>query len=309
MQIPSWIRRRFRSFARNSLASATAPLMAELDVLQEKVANLQNAVETANDNLHGTYKKLLQHQIECFWRFIDERDFYSIVEQYVICPLCAYEGANTDFRTLDSDCIFSGGKLLRHQCPKCDLVFGPQKMLNLSKKALAADYGWHYQVFSEGDSTDQEVRAFHALQPSRDGVYLNWGAGSWSKTIPFLRSEGWNVFGYEPHQPPGGGGQYLINSESQLARMTFDGIFSNNVLEHLRDPVTELSAMRNLLKIDGKMSHATPCFEYLYEFTRFHLFFFLGRSRLLLAEMADLNIEEYIVDGEFMDLVLSRKIV
>ena len=32
--------------------------------------------------------------------------------------------------------------------------------------------------------------------------------------------------------------------------------------------------MSSLLPTGGMMSHATPCFEYRFEFTRFHLFFF-----------------------------------
>ena len=52
------------------------------------------------------------------------------------------------------------------------------------------------------------------------------------------------------------------------------------------------------------MAHATPCFEYLYEFTRFHLFFFLGRSRELLAKSAGLDLSEFSCDGEFMCAVM-----
>jgi hypothetical protein len=55
------------------------------------------------------------------------------------------------------------------------------------------------------------------------------------------------------------------------------------------------------------MSHATPCFEYRFEFTRFHLFFFLGRSRSLLARQAGLQIQDYQVEGDFMNLVLSKQ--
>jgi len=79
------------------------------------------------------------------------------------------------------------------------------------------------------------------------------------------------------------------------------------VLEHLRHPVAALQTMANLLPANGLMSHATPCFEYRFEFTRFHLFFFLGRSRSLLARRAGLQIENYQVEGDFMNLVLSKQ--
>jgi len=89
--------------------------------------------------------------------------------------------------------------------------------------------------------------------------------------------------------------------------MRFDGIFSNNALEHLRYPAHELSMMRALLNKGCKMSHATPCFEYLYEFSRFHLFFFLGRSRAILAEKAGLHIDDFVSDGEFKNIILSMR--
>lgn len=58
--------------------------------------------------------------------------------------------------------------------------------------------------------------------------------------------------------------------------------------------------MKEILTADARMSHATPCFEYLYEYTRFHLFFYLGRSRTLLAEKAGLVVSDFVVDNEFM---------
>jgi len=54
------------------------------------------------------------------------------------------------------------------------------------------------------------------------------------------------------------------------------------------------------------MAHATPCFEYLFEYTRFHLFFFPGRSREVLAQRAGLKIESFEVYGMFLNAVYSR---
>lgn len=251
------------------------------------------------------FKELLRHQISTKWSIIDafERRFPHV--ETLSCPLCGFRSEAGDFSTYETYCIFGGGELLRHQCPECDLIFGAPKMLSVSEAELSQDYEWHYKVFSEGDSTQQEIRAFHALTPTKEGVYLNWGAGAWSRSIETLRQEGWNVYGYEPHGSASSGGQHILSTPAQLQEMRFDGIFSNNVLEHLRHPVRELASMRDMLKPGGKMSHATPCFDYLYEFTRFHLFFFVGRSRTVLAKQAKLHIKEYLADGEFMNLILS----
>jgi len=290
--------------------------------------DLSLILKEVKDSTGLNHRQLLRHQISTKWDIIDALEHGRVLDAELSCPLCNWRDAAGKFGTLVTSCIFGGGELIRYQCPECDVIFGPKKMLRLSDAELSRDYEWHYQVFSEGDSTIQEVRAFHALMPDKNGVYLNWGTGAWSKTVDVLRQDGWNVYGYEPHSSAStsspylmsdneygyklhgsasANSPYLISDKEQLLAMRFDGIFSNNVLEHLRYPVRELSMMRDLLKEDGRMSHATPCFEYLYEFTRFHLFFFLGRSRFMLAELAGLHIDDFVSEGEFMNIILSMR--
>ena len=75
--------------------------------------------------------------------------------------------------------------------------------------------------------------------------------------------------------------------------MKFDGVFSNNVLEHLPDPVSELKFMKSLLRDEKTdlMAHATPCFEYAYEYTRFHLVFYTGGSIASVARQIGSSVE------------------
>lgn len=209
------------------------------------------------------------------------------------------------FKTYQTNCIFGGGLLTRHQCPTCDVIFGADKMFDLSPGELSQDYEWHYKVYEEVDSTGVEMRAFHSLNPRRDGVYVNYGAGSWSRTVPLLREQGWNVFAYEPHGSGPSENGWLIKSEAEMAGREFDGIFSNNVLEHLREPVADLKRMKSWMRPGAVMAHATPCYEYLFEYTRFHLFFFLGRSREVLAQRTGSFIQSFEVDGFFMNCVFS----
>jgi ubiquinone/menaquinone biosynthesis C-methylase UbiE len=56
---------------------------------------------------------------------------------------------------------------------------------------------------------------------------------------------------------------------------SFDGIFSNNVIEHFRDPVAQFEEFRRVLKPGGVMAHSSPCYEYAYSCTRFHTLFLL----------------------------------
>lgn len=264
-----------------------------------------NVLEVKTDVLQ---KDILRHQVAGKWSVIDYIS-RSITdkEQLSACPLCGFRSSVNALEQFNSHCIFGGGLLLRYQCANCDVIYGPKKMLDLTPAELSSDYEWHYRVYDEGDSTAQEIRAFHLLKPSKSGVYLNYGAGAWSKSVEILRNEGWNVMAYEPHGSAQTIADYVISNRGELQKIGFDGIFSNNVLEHLRYPVEELSFMRGLIKQGGRMSHATPCFEYLFEYTRFHLFFYLGRSRSLLAERANLAVVDFVVDGEFMCALYEAK--
>jgi len=260
-------------------------------------AQIQDIVSNSSSEL---FTNLLRHQIASKWSIIDhlnKRIHDSTTD--LKCPICGFSG-HTEFMPYQSYCIFGGGSLIRYQCPQCDVIFGDNKMLSLSDAELMQEYEWHYKAYKEGDSTDSEIRAFHCLNPSKDGVYLNYGAGSWSKSVSILRGQGWNVIAYEPHSSAATGVNNILTSRDDLREMRFDGIYSNNVLEHLQRPIDELQFLSGLLKDGGTMSHVTPCFSYLYEYTRFHLFFYLGRSRLVLAKRSDVEIVKFISDGEFM---------
>ena len=232
----------------------------------------------------------------------------AVHQKSLLCPLCEHEAPKQKFKQLTSHCIFGGGTLVRYACPCCALVFGPDKMLRLTEDELSQDYEWHYKVYNEVDSTPVELQAFYSLNLIKEGVYLNYGAGSWSSSVPKLRAEGWNVFAFEPHVAAPAQADFVISNQEQLQQMRFDGIFSNNVLEHLRWPVRELSAMAALLKEDGRMAHVTPCYDYLFEYTRFHLFFYVGQSRNLLIEKAGLQELSYFEDGIFKCSVMKLKV-
>ncbi|TWB91026.1 MULTISPECIES: methyltransferase domain-containing protein [unclassified Synechococcus] len=251
---------------------------------------------------------LLRSQIAAKWSIVDFVFRKNLEETSTRgCPLCGFKASDNQFSKLRSHCIFGGGDLLRHICPACEVIYGPDKMFALTEAGLAEDYEWHYQVYQEGDSTERELRAFFALNPDKRGVYLNYGAGGWSRTVQELRAQGWIVYAYEPHisATHSLAQDWCVCSSEQLQLMRFDGIFSNNVLEHFRHPVQELQRMERLLHEGGSMAHATPCFEYLYEYTRFHLHFFTGKSKDLLMQLANLQLVEDIVDGDFICRVMK----
>lgn len=220
------------------------------------------------------------------------------------CPICNFSGNTQKFKPYVTRCIFGGGKLLRHQCPGCGVIFGTQRMLNLSPEALAEEYTEHYSCYDEGDSTESEIRTFHYLNPKKEGVYLNYGCGKWSKSIEYARANGYQLFGFEPYAT-GEKSEYIIKDVELLKSIKFDGIISNDVLEHLRYPDQVLSFMSSLLKDDGIMIHTTHCYNYACEYTRFHLFFFTGDSLKIIAQKAGLEVQ----DTERIDTKIFRKVI
>lgn len=236
------------------------------------------------------------------WKIIDHTEEDRLSENDPLtCIICGYQAERYTFQTLETDCIFYGGHLVRYICPSCGAVFGPDKFLRRTQQQIDDDYCVHYLGFSEGDSSYKEERAFYMLKPEKEKVYLNYGCGHWSNTLQDLREQGYQVYGYEPYSPEDDN-PYMITDKDQLMKMRFDGIFSNDLLEHLLDPVRDLKEMTDiLLDKDGKMSHCTSCYTYKYEYTRFHTCFFLGDSVKYMSEKADLRIVEKCDDIEEND--------
>ena len=257
------------------------------------------------ERLREAERVLLRHQISIKWDQIQRIEALHEKPQSLSCKLCGLEAHGSAFTVFLTHFMFGGGEIILHQCTSCVVIFGSDTMMRLSPEALSEEYEWHYLAFDEGDSSEDEIRAFHGLQPESHGRYLNWGAGNWSNSLSRLRREGWDVLGFEPHSsamPKNG----VVTKLEHIQHLSFDGIFSNNLLEHLRHPADELRQMASLLKPGSLMSHATPCFDYKFEFTRFHLFFFLGRSRDILAERAGLEPVSFNEDGNFMNWVLRK---
>jgi SAM-dependent methyltransferase len=204
------------------------------------------------------------------------------------CPICKFE---KDFKQIVSICEFPvwhcKNKLLRHQCPNCDVIFGPEEILNESKELLKKRYQILYNSgWKETDSTESELDIIKKLNLKNGQRCLNWGGGSVTNTVYKAKELGIILDCYEPFDP------YAKNAITNLdGTERYDAIISNNLMEHLQDPVSELILMSKHLQDDGVMIHKTPCWEYVYEWTEYHLFFFLGKSPEIMAQQAGLMAE------------------
>jgi Methyltransferase domain len=231
-------------------------------------------------------------QIRARWMRYSLVDRLSPAPPTIRCPLCEIEERPALFRTLVAKDYFWGGRLVRHQCPGCDVIFGTRRMLSLSPQDLEAEYRDLYSVYDENDSTNLELAAFEHIHPKPGGRYLNFGSGRWSSALSVLRERGYDIVGFEPYSKADSTGQ-VITREQELRQLRFDGIMSNNLIEHMQDPVAALTMQAVLLKDqESCMVHSTSCYRYELEHSRFHLFFFVGRSVEVLARRAGLRVEE-----------------
>lgn len=255
--------------------------------------------------LRESVDALRDFTVKSFWATLDQVYAVTLPQRTIECIVCGHRDRHDGFETIVDECMFGGGRLERYHCPDCECVFGPQKFLDLPEALCTADYRLLYDHYAEANSVEQEVRTFRSLGLETGQRALNWGCGAWSETIQQLRGDGQDVWGFEPHAPTSD--PFVVNDLGYV-REGLDGIFSNNVIEHLRQPVEQLREMASLLRPGGVMAHSTPCYEYRYGFTRFHTLFLLGNSPHRLAERAGLEVVREERSGEYGNVVFRRPV-
>ena len=274
------------------------------NIWQEKIEKTQERADKYEQDQADKLGALARELTRTRWQLVDffeakETDDNTTAD----CPICNSNLKIKDLKILETTCIFGGGKLVRYVCPVCGGIFGPLKFSRQTKEEKDDDYVINYLGYKEANSTDGEIKTFEMLSPAKDGVYLNYGCGVWSQTIELLNQAGYHVFGYEPYASDIDN-PYIINDIEVLKKMRFDGIFSHDLLEHLNDPAEELLFMKSLLKdTNSKMAHSTACYEYKYEFTRFHTCFYTGNAVQYLCKRAGLKVLEYKDDENKKDFI------
>ena len=264
----------------------------KVDALERRLASVETQLELAE-----------KFQVFAFWRGLDAIYDAKPGDELLRCIVCDHRGQRSGLTVHASNCIFGGGKLVRHECPACGCIFGPQKFLDQSPEMIGLDYQLLYSRYKEGDTTTNEVRTFHSLAPTMGRAYVNWGPGAWNRTIEQLRGEGWDIWGFEPSAPAAA--RYIVANKNALPS-AIDGLFSNNVIEHFADPVAQFSEFAALLRPGARMAHSSPCYVYRYEFTRFHTLFLLGQAPHILAARTGFKVIDRTTDGEYINVVFER---
>lgn len=225
-----------------------------------------------------------------------------------VCKICNTELDLDKCQVFKSKCFINHVDLIRYKCTTCGVIFGTLDMINGTTDYVKNTYLSLDKVYKEGDSLSCEYTDFFSLNPKKDGLYLNFGCGNTSTTIPHLKKLGYSMMGFEPYLPVKD--PSIITNKQDLLNYKFDGIISNNLLEHLQDPIQELLFMKGLLKDkDCLMSHSTACYRYIFEYSLYHLYFFVDKAVDYLCQNAGLVIKDFKRNDnwEYMNYIYAQK--
>lgn len=261
------------------------PLEARLAAMERQLRDLRAAVMPAH------------------WASLDRVEALLPPGRPLRCPVCERVAPRDSLEIRVDRDMFGGGRLERYICAGCGCGFGPTKVMEAPEALLNADYTLLYEDYRESDGTQSELRAFGMLG-AFSGPVLNWGCGRWSRSIPTLRAGGHDAWGYEPAAPPEDG-SFIVGARGAISPV-FGALFSNNVIEHMVDPLADFRFFHSVLRPGARMAHASPCHDWLYAHTRFHVFFPMGDSPRVLAERTGFRVLDQQREGEFICTVYER---
>lgn len=227
---------------------------------------------------------------------------------HLTCKVCNYQNTIEQFKIYKSNDIFYAGELIRYQCPNCNVIFGDLRFLNLNKEEISKDYVDLYSYYSEGDTSKYILHCLDKINLGKDKVYLDYACGNNIETLNLLNNHNYNVYGHDA---------YVNNIHTKFIKnlkdvKNIDIIYSSNYIEHVIEPFEDLQILIDLLNDNGKLVLISGCWEYKYEISHYHTFFFLGKSLKYLCEK--LKIREvfsekiFFEDGQFTTIKIFEKI-
>jgi hypothetical protein len=221
------------------------------------------------------------------------------------CKLCNNVDYKNNYKIFKAPDMFHAGELYRYQCPKCDVIFGDLRFLNMSKEEISTDYYNLYSFYKEGNTSQYILSVFNMLEFDKSKVYLDWACGNLTDTLYTLNTNGYNVYGYD---------KYVENHHPKFLKdinQKFDVIYSSNFIEHVINPISDLNEVLDHLASDGKLVMMSAAWEYCCEKTHYHTFFFINRSVKYLCDKLNI-IEIYskkiiFPDGQFTTCKIFKK--
>lgn len=221
----------------------------------------------------------------------------NILPLNLSCPLCKTINPIQKYKQYVSNDIFQMDKIVRFQCSECDVIFGDLRVLSLSQDELIQDYIDTYSYFKEGTYDDWFLNLFiNILKFPKNQKILDYGAGNTLNYHSLLKIQGFNIDAYDKFINP------II-----LKKNDYDIVFSHNVIEHLINPIDDINDMLSYLKDNGILIISSPCWNYCYEFTHFHTFFFVNKSVNVLISKLNLVLLDNIETNDTIIKIFKRK--
>jgi len=201
----------------------------------------------------------------------------------------------------DHDSVFYQDKLRQYsRCHDCQFIFVPRTQL-LSSEAEKSRYDLH-ENFSDDENYNKylsSVASAISCKIEPGGVGLDYGCGASTLLADLLKTPEREVFSYDLYFHP----------TKKIFTHKYDFIILCEVIEHLRDPLNELTKIRNLLKPNGRIFIKTKFFEmdldkfsnWFYKNDPTHIQFFNESSIMTLKKLLRLS---YFEKLESKDLYL-----
>jgi hypothetical protein len=217
------------------------------------------------------------------------------------CIICEYTDLNEKFQKLYCDDLFNAGKLIRHKCPNCSLIFGDLRFLGMNEKEVSDDHDDVYSYVKEGNTVPYILSNLNSLKlfKNKGMSYLDYACGIGSM-IPILTNMGYNINGYDKYVK----NEHVLND---LKDTKYDVIYTNNFIEHLFNPIADIQNILDHLNDDGYLIMMSDCFdEYTVEYTHYHVYFYTGSSFNILCHRLNLYIIESKTVGDCKIKVLKK---
>lgn len=225
------------------------------------------------------------------------------VFEELTCFICSHKDTIRSFKQYISNDIFHAGTLVRYECPNCTVIFGDLRFLMLPQEEINRDYEDVYSYYGEGDTMPYILTALSSLDFFKDKSLsiLDFACGKWNRVIPHLRSQGYNIIGYDKYV---GGKDYILNT---LPIEKFDIIYSCSFIEHMITPMQTITEMLSLIKKNGYLIFISDGFDYNIPYTHYHTFFFNQKSLKYIATTLSLELTHYI-DFKETKMAVFRKL-
>ncbi len=179
-------------------------------------------------------------------------------------------------------------------------------MLELDHEGIKSEYQVLYEWWNDGGTGPDEFNALTSIYhgPFYQGIYLNWGSGARDKTLlSLLEQNRITSYHYDlaPNESLSNAG--IIISDLENHHEFFDGIYSNNMVEHLLDPVESFKKMNKTLKMGGLMAHRSDSWGIDQPHTHFHVYLNLIKAADIIALKSGFELV-----GSYERIIVFRKI-